>query len=127
MPKRLNHLFQTSEPLADEPLLRYYAGEWDRYTTGANYVNRLFTYLNRHWVKREKDEGRKGVYNVYTLSLVQWKSYLFEPVQSKNKKLANAVLRLIESQRNGQTIDSGLVKKVIDSFGLHDLGLKFAS
>jgi cullin 1 len=110
---------QTSEPLADEPLLRYYAGEWDRYTTGANYVNRLFTYLNRHWVKREKDEGRKGVYNVYTLSLVQWKSYLFEPVQSKNKKLASAVLRLIESQRNGQTIDSGLVKKVIDSFGLH--------
>ena len=75
-------------------------------------------------MKREKDEGRKGVYNVYTLSLVQWKSYLFEPVQSKNKKLANAVLRLIESQRNGQSIDSGLVKKVIDSFGLHHLDLK---
>ena len=56
---------QASDPLVDEPLLRYYAQEWDRYTTGANIVNRLFTYLNRHWVKREKDEGRKNVYTVY--------------------------------------------------------------
>ena len=56
---------QASDPLVDEPLLRYYAQEWDRYTTGANIVNRVFTYLNRHWVKRERDEGRKNVYTVY--------------------------------------------------------------
>ncbi|KAG8808070.1 hypothetical protein FRC17_004145, partial [Serendipita sp. 399] len=31
-------------------------------------------------------------------------------------KLASAILRLIEAQRNGETIDQGLVKKVIDSF-----------
>ena len=48
-------------------LLRYYAAEWDRYTTGANYLNRLFTYLNRYWVKRERDEGKKGVFQVYTV------------------------------------------------------------
>ena len=58
---------QASDNLVDEALLRYYAQEWDRYTTGANYINRLFTYLNRHWVKREKDEGRKSVYTVYTV------------------------------------------------------------
>ena len=58
---------QAAEDLSDEPLLNYYTKEWDRYTTGASYVNRLFTYLNRHWVKREKDEGRKNVYNVYTV------------------------------------------------------------
>ena len=56
---------QHAETLQDEALLKYYAEEWDRYTTGANYINRLFTYLNRHWVKRERDEGRKGVYPVY--------------------------------------------------------------
>lgn len=61
---------QASEPLHDLALLQYYAKEWDRYTTGANYVNRLFAYLNRHWVKREKDEGRKGIYDVYTVRLV---------------------------------------------------------
>ena len=50
--------------------MKYYAQEWDRYTTGANYINRLFTYLNRHWVKRERDEGRKGIYPVYTVRLL---------------------------------------------------------
>ncbi|KAH9851581.1 Cullin-domain-containing protein [Lenzites betulinus] len=112
----LKTLKTQSDSLQDEALLRYYAQEWDRYTTGANYINRLFTYLNRHWVKRERDEGRKGVYPVYTLALVQWKSNFFLHVQSKNQKLAGAILRLIERQRNGETIDQGLVKKVVDSF-----------
>ncbi|KAL5501399.1 CDC53_2 [Sanghuangporus vaninii] len=105
-----------AEPLVDEDLLRYYAKEWDRYTTGANYINRLFTYLNRHWVKREKDEGRKGVYTVYTLALVQWKQNFFNHIHNKNAKLAGAVLKQIEKQRNGETIDQTLVKKVVDSF-----------
>ncbi|TFK87628.1 Cullin-domain-containing protein [Polyporus arcularius HHB13444] len=112
----LKTLRTASDALQDEALLRYYAQEWDRYTTGANYINRLFTYLNRHWVKRERDEGRKGVYPVYTLALVQWKSNFFLHVQSKHSKLAGAILRLIERQRNGETIDQGLVKKVVDSF-----------
>ncbi|KAI9061348.1 Cullin-domain-containing protein [Trametes sanguinea] len=112
----LKTLRAQSDALQDEALLRYYAQEWDRYTTGANYINRLFTYLNRHWVKRERDEGRKGVYPVYTLALVQWKSNFFLHVQSKDQKLAGAILRLIERQRNGETIDQGLVKKVVDSF-----------
>jgi cullin 1 len=47
---------------------------------------------------------------------VQWKSNFFIHVQSKHHKLAGAVLRLIEQQRNGDTIDQGLVKKVVDSF-----------
>lgn len=112
----LKTLRTQSDALQDEPLLRYYAQEWDRYTTGANYINRLFTYLNRHWVKRERDEGRKGVYPVYTLALVQWKTNFFLHVQSKGQKLAGAILRLIERQRNGETIDQTLVKKVVDSF-----------
>jgi hypothetical protein len=45
-------------------------------------------------------------------------------IQSKHAKLASAILKLIESQRNGETIDQTLVKKVVDSFGMcysHDL------
>ncbi|KAG0704302.1 Cullin-domain-containing protein [Suillus ampliporus] len=126
----LKLLKDQSDSLQDEALLRYYASEWDRYTTGANYINRLFTYLNRHWVKRERDEGRKGVYPVYTLALVQWKSNFFLHVQSKHTKLAGAILRLIERQRNGETIDQGLVKKVVDSFvslGLDETDINKAS
>jgi hypothetical protein len=60
---------QRADKLQDVDLLRYYGAQWDRYTTGANYLNRLFTYLNRYWVKRERDEGKKAVYQVYTVSL----------------------------------------------------------
>ncbi|KAH8796887.1 Cullin [Flagelloscypha sp. PMI_526] len=102
--------------LQDEELLRFYTAQWDRYTTGANYLNRLFTYLNRYWVKRERDEGKKQVYQVYTLALAQWKNEFFMHVQGPQKKLTNAVLRLVERQRNGEVIDQGLVKKVVDSF-----------
>ncbi|KAJ4466476.1 Cullin [Lentinula edodes] len=107
---------EKTDGLQDEELLRYYATEWDRYTTGANFLNRLFIYLNRYWVKRERDEGKKTVYQVYTLALAQWKQHFFVPIQQDNIKLAGALLRLIERQRNGEVIDQGLVKKVVLSF-----------
>ncbi|KAJ7919438.1 ubiquitin-protein ligase [Mycena leptocephala] len=84
-------IVKKAETLQDEALLRYYAAEWDRYTTGANYLNRLFTYLNRYWVKRERDEGKKAVYQVYTLALAQWSQHLFTPLQPP---LTAAILRL---------------------------------
>ncbi|OAX44272.1 Cullin repeat-containing protein [Rhizopogon vinicolor AM-OR11-026] len=112
----LKHLRDRSDNLQDEALLQYYATEWDRYTTGANYLNRVFAFLNRHWVKRERDEGRRGVYPVYTLALVQWEEHFFLYIQSMHAKLTSAILRSIECERNGETIDQDLVKKVVDSF-----------
>ncbi|KAF8724913.1 hypothetical protein AX14_008477 [Amanita brunnescens Koide BX004] len=114
-----NHLaicLKNADSLEHEELLIFYSREWTRYTTGAKYINQLFMYLNRHWVKRERDEGRKNVYPVYTLALVQWRDWLFRKMQKKQSKLAVAILRLIERQRNGENIDQGLVKNVIESF-----------
>ncbi|KAG9312849.1 Cullin repeat-like-containing domain protein [Chiua virens] len=119
-----------SDAVQDEALLRYYATEWDRYMTGANYINQSFTYLNCHWVKWEWVEGRKGVYPVYMLVLVQWKSNFFLHVQSKNGKLAGAILQLVKHQWNGESIDQGLVKKVVNSFvslGLDESDINKAS
>jgi hypothetical protein len=59
---------QESQKHADEALLAFYIKEWDRYTTAAKFINHLFRYLNRHWVKREMDEGKKNIYDVYTVS-----------------------------------------------------------
>lgn len=123
--------------MSDLELLKFYAKEWDRYTTGAMYVHKLFNYLNKHWVKREKDEGRKEVYTVYTVSrsvqlfcmtaslqeqlaLVAWKQNFFkhlQPGSGGTSRLTQALLRQIELQRNGEDIDSTLLKKVIDSYG----------
>ena len=48
---------------------------------------------------------------------MKWKEHFFRHVQSRNNTLADPILKLIEMQRNGETIDQTLVKKVVDSFG----------
>ncbi|PSR80176.1 Cullin [Coniella lustricola] len=97
----------------DEALLNYYIKQWERYTNAGKYVHHLFRYLNRHWVKREMDEGKKNIYDVYTMHLVQWRAVLFEKI---DKKVMAAVLKLVEKQRNGETIEHGQIKQVVDSF-----------
>lgn len=97
----------------DEALLTYYIKEWNRYTTAGTFNNHLFKYLNRHWVKREVDEGKKDVYDIYTLHLVRWKEDMFGSTQNA---VMDAVLHLVEKQRNGETIEQSQIKSVVDSF-----------
>lgn len=94
--------------------MKYYSKQWNRFTQAAEYLNRIFKYLNRHWVKRETDEGRKHVHEVYTLALVRWQTELFQPI---HQPLLDAILRMIEKGRNGDVIETTLLKEVIGSFG----------
>ena len=55
---------QGAEDKMDEGLISYYGEEWDRYATGVSYCNRLFTYLNRHWVKAERAKGNTSVHTI---------------------------------------------------------------
>ncbi|ETI27909.1 hypothetical protein G647_00358 [Cladophialophora carrionii CBS 160.54] len=119
--EHLKGVLVASESHSDEALLTFYIREWKRYTDAAKYNNHLFRYLNRHWVKREIDEGKKNVYDVYTLHLVKWKDDFFKAVETK---VMDAVLRLVEKQRNGETIDQMQIKAIVDSFvslGLDEL------
>ena len=109
----LEIVYNKSHGHSDEALLSFYIKEWDRYTTAAKYNHHLFKYLNRHWVKREIDEGKKDVYDVYTLHLVVWKDDLFMKLVDK---VMDAVLKLVEKQRKGETIEQSQVKSIVDSF-----------
>lgn len=111
--EHLATVYDQAETHTDEALLAFYIREWKRYTDAAKYNNHLFKYLNRHWVKREMDEGKKNVYDIYTLHLVRWKEDFFTKVW---EKVMDAVLKLVEKQRNGETIDQLQVKAIVDSF-----------
>jgi len=113
--KHLADLYEASESHTDEALLQYYIREWGRYTNSAKYIHHIFRYLNRHWVKREIDEGKKSVYDVYTLHLVQWREEFFAKVSSN---VMDAVLKLVEKQRNGEAIEHTQIKAVVESFVL---------
>ncbi|CAG8670860.1 42473_t:CDS:10, partial [Gigaspora margarita] len=118
--RHLQAIREGSSNYMDENLLRYYTENWEKYTTASAYLHHVFRYLNRHWVKREIDEGRKTVYDVYTLTLVSWRDNMFMHVE---RNVMDAVLALIERQRNGERVETKLVKSVVDSFvalGLDD-------
>ena len=64
-------------------------------------------------MKREIDEGKKNIFDVYTLHLVKWRDNFFKSV---HEKVMEAVLNLIEKQRNGETIEQSQIKNIVDSF-----------
>lgn len=44
-------------PNHDADFLPYYLASWTRYASGVAIINRLFAYLNRHFITRAVDEG----------------------------------------------------------------------
>ena len=130
---RKTSYLQKTEVLEDADLLRYYASGWDRYTTGANYLNYvpepILVQARKGWRKEfffsrsilsvllSIQDYRCIISNVAgSVSMGKKKSFLH--IQ---KILPN--LRLITQRRNGNIIDQGFVKKVVDLFVYMGLGV----
>ncbi|TKR67535.1 hypothetical protein L596_023675 [Steinernema carpocapsae] len=102
----------------EDELLIHYAMTWNKYAFSSKVVDGLFRYLNRHWIKREKDEGNKYVHDVYNLCLMLWKQVIFSKETSEG--VTKAAIQLIARDRNGEKIQDELIKNVVDS--LEQLG-----
>eukprot|EP01101_Sappina_pedata_P002151 TRINITY_DN12410_c0_g1_i1.p1 TRINITY_DN12410_c0_g1~~TRINITY_DN12410_c0_g1_i1.p1 ORF type:complete len:768 (+),score=286.72 TRINITY_DN12410_c0_g1_i1:26-2305(+) len=110
-------LQKDAENYRDESLLTYYRNEWESYTMSTGKTNHIFSYLNRHWIKREIDDG-KQVYEVNKLALVIWRDHMYVALKDR---LLDALLSEITRDRDGEQINAGLLSSITKS--LVSLGL----
>lgn len=109
------YLVQFITSLKKDPLdsfLEFYVKRWTRFTIGAGYMNNVFDYMNRYWVQKERSDGRRDVFDVNTLSLLKWKSHLFN---NNADRLIDEVLDQIEKQRNNEIVDTNYISTAIKS------------
>lgn len=112
-------LFEKTADLNDEDLLKFYSKSWSDYEFSRRVINNVFNYLNRHWVAREKTEGR-DVYTISIMGLVKWRDHMLK--RGLNGRLTKTVLRMIEHERKGDLIGSDAIRNYIDCYVLLGMG-----
>jgi cullin 1 len=114
----LSHVRTISAQHHDEKLLSFFVEEWARYKMAALYLNHMFRYFNRHWVRQEIEQGRKNVHKFFDLCMLRWKMDVFDML---HEKAMESVLYIIEKQRNGECVGYSEIRRFIDSFSIPQL------
>uniref|UniRef100_A0A6V7QQE6 Cullin family profile domain-containing protein n=1 Tax=Ananas comosus var. bracteatus TaxID=296719 RepID=A0A6V7QQE6_ANACO len=91
----------------DEFMLKELLKQWSNHRLMFRWLSRFFDHLERHYVKRSKMPSLSDV------ALTCFRNLVYEEVKGKAK---DAVISLIDREREGEQIDKALVKNIVDIF-----------
>jgi cullin 1 len=91
----------------DEPMLHEFVKRWQNHKVMVRFLTRLFTYLDRFYVKRV---------SAPTLNEVGVNSFLEIVFDQVKARMLNSILQMISRERNNETVDRHLLKVVIQIF-----------
>ncbi|XP_058082248.1 cullin-1-like [Magnolia sinica] len=91
----------------DDNMLRELVKMWSNYRVMVKWQSRFFGYLDRFYVPRTKHAS------IYETGICCFRDLVCRDL---NAKFRDAVISLINQERNGRQIDQGLVKNVLDFF-----------
>ena len=101
-----------------------YLAQWHQFTSLAGLISRLLSNLDRAWIKRGIDEGKKDRYFIKDLHNVVWKNEILKVGvdSTEAEQIASAVKRLREQPDDGFEGDKALVDSFVKS--LEDIGVR---
>lgn len=98
---------QAASDLENDDLLKFYAEIYEEYRVSSLILNRVFSYINMHWVRRQREEGH-NVYPVNELALRTFREHM-----ESNEQFDSAVQNMMQREHNGENIDPELKAKVL--------------
>eukprot|EP00168_Porphyra_purpurea_P000641 TRINITY_DN1073_c0_g1_i5.p1 TRINITY_DN1073_c0_g1~~TRINITY_DN1073_c0_g1_i5.p1 ORF type:complete len:555 (-),score=223.49 TRINITY_DN1073_c0_g1_i5:1146-2810(-) len=90
-----------------EFMLQELVRRWENHKTMVKWIQRIFKYLDRFYVRRLE------IANLETVGYTVFLNRVFGTVKND---VRSAVLDIVKRERNGDVVDQSLVKKVVDLF-----------
>ena len=106
---RGSHFDGWNSEFLEETLLRPYTKLWHQFSTRSEKLSSICLKLN----VRIYQHPQKGIYRIYLLALEKWHENFFVHIE---QQMTETIIKLIEKERKGETIDTTLVSDVIKCY-----------
>eukprot|EP01105_Mastigella_eilhardi_P005281 TRINITY_DN17023_c0_g1_i1.p1 TRINITY_DN17023_c0_g1~~TRINITY_DN17023_c0_g1_i1.p1 ORF type:complete len:782 (+),score=286.86 TRINITY_DN17023_c0_g1_i1:152-2347(+) len=110
--QRTSELIKEAQPLPDEDLLVFFVKKWEDWSTIVKVQDHMMAYLNRTWIKNQR-QSNANVYEVAMTGDVVWRDSMLVGIK---ERLTGAMLRLIKDERDNQQINPTLIRNCLNCY-----------